>query len=168
MLDSWLIGSREICRFWKYNFQTHNTECLFGLSIALRWMPQDLTNEKSTLVQVTVWCSRQQAITWANVDPNLCRHMAYGVKPQGIKLSDFFSIVLFTLLKKIWIFYTPPLPHQIHFNQLQKVCCMLTFHNNSKISYPRPLCCQPNVVGLAMKCHSITSIEIINPYYFTR
>ena len=29
-------------------------------------MPLDLTDDKSTLVQV---------ITWANVDPDLCRHM---------------------------------------------------------------------------------------------
>ena len=42
----------------------------WGISceIALTWKPQDLTDDKSTLV-------RQQAITWANVDPVLCRHM---------------------------------------------------------------------------------------------
>ena len=33
------------------------------------------TNDKSTLVQVMVWCRQAQAITWANVDPDLCRHM---------------------------------------------------------------------------------------------
>ena len=31
---------------------------------------------KSTLVQVMAWAIRQQAITWTNVDPVLCRHMA--------------------------------------------------------------------------------------------
>ena len=36
-------------------------------------MSLDLTDDKSTLVQVMAW---QQAITWANVDPDLCRHMA--------------------------------------------------------------------------------------------
>ena len=35
---------------------------------ALRWMPQALADDKSTLVQ-------QQAITWANVDPILYCHM---------------------------------------------------------------------------------------------
>ena len=40
--------------------------------MALRWMPLDLTDDKSTLVQVMAW---QQAITWANVDPDLCRQM---------------------------------------------------------------------------------------------
>ena len=47
--------------------------------IALKWMPLDLTDDKSTLVQVMAWCcqaSRQQAITWSNVDPDLCRQMA--------------------------------------------------------------------------------------------
>ena len=38
-------------------------------------MPMDLTDGKSTLVQVMAWCHQQQAITWANVDPDLCRHM---------------------------------------------------------------------------------------------
>ena len=35
-----------------------------------------LTDGKSTLVQVMAWCLRQQAITWANVDPDLWRHVA--------------------------------------------------------------------------------------------
>ena len=39
-------------------------------------MPLDLTDDKSTLVQVMAWCRRQQAITSANVDPDLCRQMA--------------------------------------------------------------------------------------------
>ena len=39
-------------------------------------MPQDLTDDKSTLVQVWLGAVRQQAITWAIVDPDLCRHMA--------------------------------------------------------------------------------------------
>ena len=31
--------------------------------IALRWMPQDLTDDKSTLVQVMAWCHQATAIT---------------------------------------------------------------------------------------------------------
>ena len=34
------------------------------------------TDNKSTLVQAMDCCARQQAITWSNVDPDLCRHMA--------------------------------------------------------------------------------------------
>ena len=41
--------------------------------IAHGWMPQNLTNEKSTLVWVIAWC---QAITCANVDWEQCRHIA--------------------------------------------------------------------------------------------
>ena len=50
----------------------------WGISckLALRWMSLDLTDDKTTLVQVMAWCVRQQAITWADVDPDLCRHMA--------------------------------------------------------------------------------------------
>ena len=44
--------------------------------LALRWMSLDLTDYKSTLVQVMAGAVRQQAITWANIDPDLCRHMA--------------------------------------------------------------------------------------------
>ena len=40
--------------------------------IALRWMAQKLTNEKSPLVEVMAWCSQ----AWSKVDPDLCRHMA--------------------------------------------------------------------------------------------
>ena len=39
-------------------------------------MPLDLAGDKSTLVQVMVVAVRQQAIIWANVDPDLCRQMS--------------------------------------------------------------------------------------------
>ena len=42
--------------------------------IGHRWMLQDLTDNKSTLVQVMTWAVRQQAITGANIDPNLWGH----------------------------------------------------------------------------------------------
>ena len=38
-------------------------------------MPQVLTDDKSTLVQVMVGAVRQQVIAWANVDSILCRLM---------------------------------------------------------------------------------------------
>ena len=43
--------------------------------IVLRWMPQNPTDDKSTLVQVMACAIRQQAITWVNVDPHLCCQM---------------------------------------------------------------------------------------------
>ena len=39
--------------------------------ITHRGLPQDLTDDKSTLVNVIAWCGHQ-----ANVDPVLCRHLA--------------------------------------------------------------------------------------------
>ena len=41
--------------------------------IALRWLSLDLTDDKSTLVQVIA--IRQLAITWTNVDPDLFCHV---------------------------------------------------------------------------------------------
>ena len=39
--------------------------------IVFMWMPKDLTDGYSTLIQVMAWYTRQQAIIWANVDPDL-------------------------------------------------------------------------------------------------
>ena len=40
-------------------------------------MPQDHTDEKTALVrELADAIIREQVITWANVDPDLCRHMA--------------------------------------------------------------------------------------------
>ena len=47
--------------------------------LVLRWMSLDLTDDKSTLVQVMA-----KAITWAKGDPDLCRHMA-SLGPNGLK-----------------------------------------------------------------------------------
>ena len=38
-------------------------------------MPQKAFGDKSTLVQIMVGARRQQAIIWANVDPDLCPYM---------------------------------------------------------------------------------------------
>ena len=44
--------------------------------IAPTRMPQDLSDDISTLVQVMAWYHQTTSITWANVHPDLCRHMA--------------------------------------------------------------------------------------------
>ena len=36
------------------------------------------------MVQVMAWCRQQQAITWANVDPDLCPDMA-SLGPNELK-----------------------------------------------------------------------------------
>ena len=47
--------------------------------IALRWVPQDHTDDYVMLVQVSLGAFTQQGITWANVEPDLCLQM----KPLG-------------------------------------------------------------------------------------
>ena len=44
--------------------------------IALRWMPPDLTDDKSTSVQVMAWCRQATSHYLSNVDPDLCRQIA--------------------------------------------------------------------------------------------
>ena len=46
--------------------------------MTLKWMPQDFIHGKSKFiwVQVMDWCLQEQAITWANVDPVFCHHLA--------------------------------------------------------------------------------------------
>ena len=65
--------------------------CGRGISyeIALRWIPLDLTDDKSILIAI-----RQQAITWANVYPDLCRQMAsLGLNELRAKSSALFAIL---------------------------------------------------------------------------
>ena len=49
----------------------------WGISceIAIIWISLDFTDDQSTLVQQVNIAWRHQAITWANVDPDLCCHM---------------------------------------------------------------------------------------------
>ena len=57
--------------------------------IALRWMPQHLIDDWSTLVQVMVWCHQTKAITSVNVAPDLCRYMV-SLNHSGLKLFWVF------------------------------------------------------------------------------
>ena len=45
---------------------------IFG-KIALKWMPLNLSDENSRLIQVM---ASSKVITWAIVDPGQCRHIA--------------------------------------------------------------------------------------------
>ena len=52
--------------------------------IAIRWRSQELTDDKSRLWLGTV---RQQAITWANVDPDMFSHMS---SPDHKELNEVY------------------------------------------------------------------------------
>ena len=57
---------------WKYDFYTYYAEyssmCTHCL-IALVWMPQNLTNDWSTLVRVVAWCSQATSYYWSQCWP---------------------------------------------------------------------------------------------------
>ena len=48
----------------------------FFSETALGWMPQDLTDNWLTLVQVIAWCPKATGLTQANVDSDLYKQMA--------------------------------------------------------------------------------------------
>ena len=76
LLTHWPLG--DVLKFEKRNFKLNLVNAGWAASweIAFRWMSLVLTEDKSTLVQVMAWCHQAQAITWANVDTVLCRHVA--------------------------------------------------------------------------------------------
>ena len=86
---NWLVPGRFNFKFRLVIFKPILVNGGWGISneIALRWMPQDLTDDKSTLVQVMAWC-RQATIhslsqCWPrSMSPN-------GVtRPQWVKRDD--------------------------------------------------------------------------------
>ena len=44
--------------------------------IVLRWIPLNTIDNRLTLAQIVAWCPRLHAVTWANIDQDLCHHMA--------------------------------------------------------------------------------------------
>ena len=90
----------------------------------------DPTDGKSTLVKVMAWRLRQQAITWANVDPNLCHHMA---SLGNNELNDdehknggvFYTPTIlsgFSRLSTIWIITADILGRQKYSKQSSFTC----------------------------------------------
>ena len=60
--------------------------------IILKWISLDLTDDKSTMVQVMACGAvRQQVITWITVDPDLCLHMA---SLGHIELNEILGLIL--------------------------------------------------------------------------
>ena len=85
----------------------------WGISckIALLWMSLDFTDDQSMLVQVLLCAVKQQAITWANVDPDLCCHMmSLGqnefIGAIALVLQDIHhNIIVFCNISWIWTEY---------------------------------------------------------------
>ena len=76
--------------------------------ITLMWMTQNLANEKSTMVPVMAcqWAVKQQTITWANVDPELCRHILLSPHAfsmvESRELKIYWKIKILNLPTKFW------------------------------------------------------------------
>ena len=57
------------------------------------WISLDFTDKQSTLVQVMAWCRQAKSHTWANVDPDLCHHMA-SLSHNKLNMKEPMSIYL--------------------------------------------------------------------------
>ena len=68
--------------------------------IALGWLSLDFIRDKSILYRELLGAARQEVITWANVDPGLCRQTA----SQGHnELSPIYSVQIVEIKKKCFI-----------------------------------------------------------------
>ena len=78
--------------FFKLYTKNNNLDIGTCCEIVLNWMPQNLTNE---LVWVMTLCHRVISITWASVDPALCRHMAsLGQNELSNTLGFIFRVIV--------------------------------------------------------------------------
>ena len=72
VLTHWSLG--DLNEISDNNFQG-KLKAEVSCEIALGWLPLELTEDKSTLVQVMAWCRKATSYTCTNVDPYLHRHM---------------------------------------------------------------------------------------------
>ena len=65
---------------WSLNFIKNTLSlpvfCGFFFKTALKWAPRNTTEDKSALLQVIYWCRRETSYFLANVEPDLCHHVA--------------------------------------------------------------------------------------------
>ena len=78
-LTHWSLGDLDVISKMEFSVLFHwfVYSALFFYHNALRWMPQDLTDDKSALLQVMAWCHQAAShYLQVNVDPILCHHIA--------------------------------------------------------------------------------------------
>ena len=90
----------------------------WGISyeIAQRHISVEPTDDRSTLVQVIACCHQQQAVIRANVNTDLCHHMAslgHNVLKLKIILEDHFIILCINHWLSWYTDYKQPLSHAI-------------------------------------------------------
>ena len=91
-----------------------STSCETGL----RRVPQNSIDDQSKLLQVMVWCHRQEAITWANVDRGLCCHVAslgHNELTLSMQGPSYLSLIRsISLLLMPWLLASPGQQQQWH------------------------------------------------------
>ena len=97
-----------------------------GYEIALKWMPQNLTNEKSTLDQVMAWCLTAPSHYLSQCWPRSMSPYAI-TRPQWVN-EVFYSLVLYA---GIHIQGYRPIHFQV---QLEQLCCYY-YHLNTLTIY---------------------------------
>ena len=100
------LNQNEFSMIWDNSLAPGRSECdsknvIFNLVLligifrsshynALQWMPQDLTDDKSTLVQVMAWCRQATSHYLSQCWPRSLS--PYGVtRPQWVKVSHIMS-----------------------------------------------------------------------------
>ena len=111
--------------------------------IVLIWMLLDFTDNQLTLVQVMA-AVRQQAITWAKVDPDLCRHMV----PLGHNVLKWNVVV-----------FPQPICLTHRFGYFPNLASILT----SEIR--QVLCLQWSSWELVQRSQTISTIMVLNSDY---
>ena len=91
-----LAPGRFQFNFRKVIFKLNLVNGGWGISyeIALRWMPQDLADDKSTLVQVMAWCRQATSHYLSQCWPRFM--LSYGVtRPQWVKCHRCIVLLFF-------------------------------------------------------------------------
>ena len=115
----------------------------FSCKIALRWMPLDLTDDKSTLVQVMAWCRQARSHYLSQCWPGSMT--PYGVnRPQWViailfnslahgRWGNNFKLVISKFISKIYLTHLVLLPQGLNDDkstlaQVKGWCCQATSH----------------------------------------
>ena len=95
-LTHWaLIEFTEILDKWFPAFLVINSWCL-SCKIALRWMPHNLANEKSTMVRVMVWCRQATSHYMSQCWPR-------SISSYVVTMPQWVKLVIPKSLTYVWL-----------------------------------------------------------------
>ena len=93
LITHWSLG--DVTMIKKYCFQTHYSEQQLRDSMwNYSWMPQNLTNQKSTLIQVMAWC-RQATSHYLN------QCWPSSMSPCGITRPQWVNVVYLPIFVRV-------------------------------------------------------------------